>query len=308
MINEELKLKLKKLINVDVELTEHKGVVTLTTDLLNKKLIDLNKKEIARLIKHEFKYPGLSFIYTDNSTDTRQSKYNPVYIAVESGKGGVGKSTVCANLAYALATLGYKVGIIDCDVYGPTIPLIFEIEDRELSGDDKKIYPTKCENISIVSTAFLVEKNKPILWRAPMLHKLLNSFFVDVSFDKDLDFMLIDMPPGTGDVAIDLKSFAPDVNVLIVTTNDKVAPKIALKAGLGARELGLNVLGVVENMTYIENNLDYEIFGKNSSYIHEALNVPLLGSIPFIPGGGLIKDKRAIYYVILAERIISLCL
>jgi ATP-binding protein involved in chromosome partitioning len=212
---------------------------------------------------------------------------------------------VAANIAVSLASItNTTVGIIDCDVYGPTIPLLFDRDNATLKGVNDKIFPERVDNVEIISTAFLTPDNSPVMWRAPMLSKLLKSFFTDVVFSADVKYIVLDMPPGTGDVSIDLKTLAPNSHVLIVSTRDKIASSIALKAGLGAKQLGLDILGVVENMThYVES--DISVFGDKETGIEKQLDTELLGSIPFIKGDKLVVGKMSVYFDLIVKRILD---
>ncbi len=201
-------------------------------------------------------------------------------IAVSSGKGGVGKSTVTANLASALKRLGFKVGILDADVYGFSIPRIMGVEGKPVIIDDH-IVPLQRDGIQIMSMGFFIDEDQPVVWRGPMLHKAITQFISDVYWDQ-LDYLLIDLPPGTGDVSITISQALPKAEILVVTTPQPVASHTAGRVAKMAEKTKLSVLGVVENMSYYEVNgtRDY-IFGQGGGKrLAETLGVAFFGEIP----------------------------
>ena len=244
-------------------------------------------RQLAKLIKIDHKFRGIKVQFEELPHEKEESdnQKKTVYIAVTSGKGGVGKSTVTANLAVALARLGKKVGIIDADIYGPSIPHIFEMKKEGFQmAENKKIYPPVAFNIPVISTEFFLEDDQPLMWRGPMLNRMLNHFFNDVAWDENLDFMLIDLPPGTGDVAIDIQKLIPEAHVIVVTTPHPTASHIAVKSGYMAKTLKHNILGVVENMSYYINPVSGAhdaIFGSGGGdLVASQLEVDLLASLP----------------------------
>ncbi|SFE81636.1 Mrp/NBP35 family ATP-binding protein [Alteribacillus iranensis] len=208
-------------------------------------------------------------------------------ISIASGKGGVGKSTVSANLAVSLSRLGYKVGLIDADIYGFSIPAIMELEKRPEIKNDKIIPPEKY-GVKIMSMAFFSEDNSPVLWRGPMLGKMLNNFFSEVEWGE-LDYLLMDLPPGTGDVALDVHRLLPSSKEILVTTPHPNAAYVAERAGKMARKAEHEILGVIENMAYyqsIETGKREYVFGRGGGQaIADKFSVPLLGSIPLAQPG-----------------------
>jgi ATP-binding protein involved in chromosome partitioning len=174
-----------------------------------------------------------------------------VSIAVASGKGGVGKSTVTANLARALAREGLRVGVVDADIYGFSIPSIFGVKDKRPTVIDDLILPIEVEGVKLISMHFFVPDNNPVVWRGPMLGKMLRNFFATVHWG-DLDVILLDLPPGTGDVALDVHNLLPKSKELIVTTPQSDAADVAVRAGLMGMRTNHEILGVVENMAYYE--------------------------------------------------------
>ena len=204
-------------------------------------------------------------------------------IAIASGKGGVGKSTVTVNLAVALARMGRRVGLLDADVYGFSIPHMLGVTGRPKSMDNKIIPLSKGDNLQMVSMGLFVEKDEPIIWRGPLLHKAINQFLTEVAW-SDLEYLLIDLPPGTGDVTITIAQAVPTTKLLVVTTPQVTATHVAGRVAKLAAQTNLKVLGVVENMAYLDNNGERQyIFGRDGGKIlAERLRVPLIGQIPLM--------------------------
>jgi len=204
------------------------------------------------------------------------------FIAVASGKGGVGKSTVSVNLAVSLARLGKKVGIIDADIYGFSVPDMMGITKRPVVRGEK-IIPVERKGVKVISMGFFVEDNSPVIWRGPMLGKMLNNFFNEVEWG-DLDYLVLDLPPGTGDVALDVHTMLPHCKEIIVTTPHPTAAFVAARAGAMALRTEHEVLGVIENMSYFESKVSGEkeyVFGKGGGEkLAEELQTSLLGKIP----------------------------
>ena len=193
-------------------------------------------------------------------------------IAVASGKGGVGKSTVTVNLAAALASLGREVGILDADIYGHSIPHLLGIRRKPVVVD-KMIVPPVAHDLKLMSIGFFLDDNQPVMWRGPMLHRAFEQFLQDVHWG-DLDVLLVDMPPGTGDVSISLGQLLPRAETVVVTTPQVLAQEVASRAATMAQKTGLRVAGVVENMTS-------EVFGSGGgARLAAELGVPLLGEVP----------------------------
>lgn len=210
------------------------------------------------------------------------SKSKTTFIAIASGKGGVGKSTVSVNLAVSLARLGKKVGLIDADIYGFSVPDMMGITKRPVVRGEK-IIPVERFGVQVISMGFFVEDNAPIIWRGPMLGKMLNSFFHEVEWG-DLDYLLLDLPPGTGDVALDVHSMLPACSEIIVTTPHATAAFVAARAGAMALKTEHTILGIIENMAYFESKLTGEkeyVFGRGGGdKLAEELNTEVLGRLP----------------------------
>src|ERR671939_1437291 len=193
-------------------------------------------------------------------------------LAVASGKGGVGKSTLTANLATAFARLGQRTGILDADVYGHSIPHLLGIRQKPVAVDRMIVPPVK-DGLKLMSIGFFLDGNEPVMWRGPMLHRALEQFLSDVHWGE-LDTLLVDMPPGTGDVAISLGQLLPRAEALVVTTPQPLAQEVAARAALMARKTHMRLIGVVENMSG-------EVFGSGGgSALASELGVPLLGEVP----------------------------
>jgi ATP-binding protein involved in chromosome partitioning len=203
-------------------------------------------------------------------------------IAVGAGKGGVGKTTVAVNLAIALAKCGSKVGIIDADIYGPNVPIMLGIK-TQLTTDGQKIVPAEKYGLQVISMGFLTQDDAPIIWRGPMLHGALQQFFREVAW-KNLDYLVIDLPPGTGDVALSLSQTVPVAGAIVVTTPQQVSLADSRRAVAMYKKLNIPTLGVVENMSYFvcrHCNHEADIFGYGGGEEMAAtLGVPFLGRIP----------------------------
>ena len=205
-------------------------------------------------------------------------------LLIASGKGGVGKSSVTTNLAVALAKRENDVAVIDADVWGFSIPRMLGITEPPSVVDDMLIPPV-AHGVRSISMGFFAEEDQPVIWRGPMLHKALNQFLTAVAWDEP-DFLLIDLPPGTGDTAISLAGFLPDSEMLVVTTPQIAAQSVAQRAAFMAEKGDIEVRGVIENMSWFtgDDGQRYELFGEGGGgALAEKLGVPLLGQIPLVP-------------------------
>jgi ATP-binding protein involved in chromosome partitioning len=196
-------------------------------------------------------------------------------IAVASGKGGVGKSSLAANLAVVFSQLGHEVGVLDADVYGHSIPHILGIRQKPVAVDQMIVPPVK-DGLKLMSIGFFLDGNEPVMWRGPMLHRALEQFLTDVHWGE-IDLLVVDMPPGTGDVSISLGQLLPRAEVVVVTTPQKLAQDVAARAASMAQKTNMRLLGVVENMSG-------EVFGSGGGAdLARELGVPLLGNVPLDP-------------------------
>jgi ATP-binding protein involved in chromosome partitioning len=238
-------------------------------------LTSMTEEERQALVGNLRQVTPAPFARSDSSTQV---------IAVGSGKGGVGKSTTTVNLAASLAKQGYKVGLLDADVWGFSIPRMLGVHERPTVVEDM-IIPPEIFGVKVVSIGLFTTEDNPVVWRGPMLHKALQQFLNDVHWDEP-DYLLIDLPPGTGDVAISIAQFLPGASMVVVTTPQAVAEKVAQRAGFMAEKTGLKVAGVIENMSFFrgDDGKAYDIFGSGGGQtLADNLNVPLLGQIPIDP-------------------------
>lgn len=280
--------------NISINENNIKFDVVLTTpacplkNLIQKDCIDAVTK----------KYPGTNVNpnMTSNVASHLNEKKNSILpgvkntIAVASGKGGVGKSTVAVNLAVALAKEGAKVGLIDADVYGPSIPLMLGLKNKpQVYQDNKtmKMIPLERFNIKVMSIGFLVDDNAPVIWRGPMASGAVKQFMSDVDWEE-LDYLFFDLPPGTGDIQLTLVQTIPLTGAVIVTTPQDVALADARKGLNMFTRVNVPVLGVIENMSYFiapDTGEKYDIFGNGGgTKLAAELGVPFLGGIPIEPG------------------------
>ncbi len=221
---------------------------------------------------------GRASAFADPASRTR-------VIGVTSGKGGVGKSSVTVNLAVSLVRAGFEVGILDADVYGFSVPQMLGIDANPVVRD-RKMVPPVAYGVHTMSMGFFVDEDQPVMWRGPMLHKALEQFLVDVAWG-DLDFLLVDMPPGTGDVALSMAQYLPTSEVYVVTTPQPAAKRVAQRTAYMAKKINLPLRGVVENMSWFtgDDGRRYELFGAGGgAELADELAVPFLGQVPLVAG------------------------
>ncbi|MEZ5350955.1 MAG: Mrp/NBP35 family ATP-binding protein, partial [Microthrixaceae bacterium] len=205
-------------------------------------------------------------------------------LLIASGKGGVGKSSVTTNLSIALAQRGRSVAVVDADVWGFSIPRMLGV-DHPPTVIDEMIVPPEAHGVRCISMGFFVEEDQPVIWRGPMLHKALEQFLTDVFWD-DPDYLVIDLPPGTGDISLSLAQFLPRAELFVVTTPQPAAQRVAQRSAFMAHKVNLEVKGVIENMSWFtaDDGTRYELFGSGGGEeLAERLEVPLLGQVPLVP-------------------------
>ena len=250
-------------------------------------VVAMNKKDRSAVMEKARKKAR------DNATETKIDPQTRV-IAIGSGKGGVGKSTISTNIALGLERQGYKTGLLDADIWGFSIPRLLGIQARLEAGEDKKIIPYKRGNLEVVSTGLITEdEDTALMWRGLMLSKALEQFLNDVAWSK-LDYLIIDLPPGTGDIQMALGRLLPQAELVVVTTPQVTAQKVATRVADMAKRSFIPLLGVIENMSYFETNTGkkYEIFGKGGGEkLAEQFAIPLLMKIPLSESTTTEADK-----------------
>lgn len=260
-----------------VEELEGVGTVTVSTDVMS----DEQRRELRAKLRGGVAEPVIPFAQPDSTTRV---------FAVASGKGGVGKSSMTVNLATALAARGLRVGVLDADIYGHSIPGMMGSDQRPSQVDDM-IMPPIAHHVKMISIAHFVEGNAPVVWRGPMLHRAIQQFLGDV-FWGDLDVLLLDLPPGTGDVAISVAQLIPNAELLIVTTPQAAAAEVAERAGTISLQTRQRIAGVIENMSamVMPDGSLLDVFGSGGGEaVRERLSmltgtdVPLLGQVPLDP-------------------------
>ncbi len=265
-----LKEKISHDVRSGVETLEGVSSATVEFDVMSEQ----QREDLKRKLGHGPRGQG---------EETKPLTFARRFIAVASGKGGVGKSTVTANLAVALHRLGHKVGVLDADVYGFSIPRMLGVTDQPTAIDEKLVPPRFDRKMQVVSMGLFVNEDEPVVWRGPMLHKMINQFLADVMWD-DLDYLIMDLPPGTGDVTITIAQALPNAEVLVVTTPQVTATHVAGRVAALATKTNLKVAGVIENMAwYLSGGKKEFIFGEGGgAELARQLNVPLVGQIPLM--------------------------
>lgn len=250
-------------------------------------VVAMNKKDRSAVMEKARKKAR------DNATETKIDPQTRV-IAIGSGKGGVGKSTISTNIALGLEKQGYKTGLLDADIWGFSIPRLLGIQARLEAGEDKKIIPYKRGNLEVVSTGLITEdEDTALMWRGLMLSKALEQFLNDVSWGK-LDYLIIDLPPGTGDIQMALGRLLPQAELIVVTTPQVTAQKVATRVADMAKRSFIPLLGVIENMSYFETGTGqkYEIFGEGGGEkLAEQFAIPLLMKIPLSENTTIEADR-----------------
>jgi ATP-binding protein involved in chromosome partitioning len=208
-------------------------------------------------------------------------------LLISSGKGGVGKSSVTVNLSLALAKLGKRVAVVDADVWGFSIPAMLGIDTPPVLVDNRMILPPVAHGVTVASIGFFVAEDQPVVWRGPMLHKALEQFLTDFYWGEP-DYLVVDMPPGTGDISISLAGFLPTAEAYVVTTPQPAAQRVAQRAGLmfQSSHVKIPVRGVIENMSWFtgDDGKRYELFGSGGGeQLAQRLGVPLMGQVPLVP-------------------------
>lgn len=291
---------------------------------LQMKIVEVLKEQGAETVGIRFEELSAETLASFRGTATEaesQDLLSPLnttqFISIASGKGGVGKSTVSVNLAVALARLGKKVALIDADIYGFSVPDMMGIQEMPVIKEDR-IYPVERMGVKVISMGFFVENNAPIVWRGPMLGKVLDQFFRDVEWGE-LDYLLLDLPPGTGDVALDIHQMLPASKEIVVTTPHPTAAFVAARAGAMALQTDHEILGVVENMAWFESKTTGEreyVFGTGGgTKLAEELRTDLLGQIPlgqpdwtdedFAPSVYDAEHPTGKLYLAMAEQVIN---
>ena len=245
---------------------------------------------VARVLKGEPEPNPLAVVDAQAAQQAPRAWVNPFtdwrtrVLAIASGKGGVGKSSVTTNLSIALAQRGHRVAVVDADVWGFSLPRMMGVA-RPPDLIDDVLVPPDAHGVRVISMGFFTREDEAIVWRGPMLHKALEQFLTDVHWAEP-DYLVIDLPPGTGDVSLSIAQFLPRAEVVIVTTPQPAAQKVAARAGAMAAKVNLDVVGIVENMSWFEadDGKRYELFGAGGgAELAAQLGVPLLGQVPLVP-------------------------
>ena len=271
-----VKLALAK-VNTAEQLPFQMKVVDILKDA-GAKSVGIRFEELSQEVLDKFRGTATE----SEAQDILSPLSNVEFISIASGKGGVGKSTVSVNIAVALARLGKKVGLIDADIYGFSVPDMMGVTKMPIVRDER-IIPVERLGVKVISMGFFVEDNAPVVWRGPMLGKALDQFFRDVEWG-DLDYLFLDLPPGTGDIALDIHQMLPTSKEIIVTTPHPTAAFVAARAGAMALQTDHELLGVIENMSWFESKVTGEreyVFGKGGgTRLAEELRTDLIGQIP----------------------------
>lgn len=249
------------------------------------KAVENLRKEIVKLVKIKYKHRGIKIDISERKVHDSIFNSNVKVIGIISGKGGVGKSSIAANIAYRFTKKGYQTALIDADIYGSSIPELLNIPHQQVYGnDEQKIIPINYEGLEIMSTDFFTENHEPVIWRGAMLNNMLNYFFFQTAWNKATRVVIIDFPPGTGDIMLDINSYLDKPSMLLITTPHKASAGVAVKAGIASQKMNQNILGIVENMSYYldkETKKKHYIFGKDGGKnISQTLGVEMIAEIP----------------------------
>lgn len=271
----------------DILIKENEVQVLISTTRENYKILENVGKKIEAAFKKSFKNIDIITVFTNHIENNEKDENDNLkkiknIIAIASGKGGVGKSTLAVNLAYSFSKLNHKVGLLDADIHGPSIPHMLNLSGKPGLNEEKKIIPFKYKDIKVMSIGFLLNEDQPVIWRGPMVHSAIKQMAQDTDWGE-LDILIIDMPPGTGDAQITVSQNLPINGAIIVSTPQSVALNDAKKAIGMFEKVDVKILGIIENMSYfiLPNGAKEDIFGKDGGKnLAKELNVDFLGSIP----------------------------
>ncbi len=285
-----IKVKKGNLIEI-VDLTEIEWVRSAIKELIKEKNADIEIKFKEASEKDILKVSQI--VGADKTPDEAKNEFNngKRIIGIASGKGGVGKSTLTSLLALAFSEQGKKVGILDADIWGFSIPKMLGAKFPPIPFNNR-IFPSKINKLNVISMEYFVKQDEAVIWRGPMLHKAIEQFLYEVLW-QDIDVLLIDMPPGTGDVSISLSQFLNFYETIIVTTPQSNATVVAERAGIMSRKVNSSIIGVIENMSHIDlGDSKLYPFGKGGGEVlSENLKVPLIGQLPLIEGVSKLSEK-----------------
>lgn len=279
-----LKAEIESLVGAAVE--SQKGVDSVVVDFIS--MSDEQREAVRRMV-HGDPSASAGTNPAHGHSEGREVPFSKAgsstrVLLVASGKGGVGKSSVTTNLAVALASIGRDVAVVDADVWGFSIPRMLGIDQPPTVIDDMLV-PPNAHGVRCISMGFFAEEDQPVIWRGPMLHKALEQFLTDVYWDEP-EYLIVDLPPGTGDISISLTGFLPTAEMFVVTTPQPVAQKVAQRAAYMAEKVRITVRGVIENMSWFvgDDGRRYELFGSGGgAELAENLGVPLVAQVPFVP-------------------------
>jgi ATP-binding protein involved in chromosome partitioning len=280
-------LRRELIARVTAEVTALAGIAGAEVDV--RRMDEAELQALGRILKGE-PAPNPLQVVDASAQQAPRERVNPFtdartrVIAISSGKGGVGKSSITTNLSIALAQRGHRVSAVDADVWGFSMPRMLGVE-RPPDLIDDVIVPPEANGVRLISMGFFAREDQAVVWRGPMLHKALEQFLTDVWWDEP-DYLLVDMPPGTGDISISIAQFLPRAEVIVVTTPQPAAQRVAQRAAAMAKQVELDVIGVIENMSWFrgDDGKTYEIFGRGGGQeLAASIGVPLLGQVPLVP-------------------------